>query len=205
MKGDQQRSEEIWLRTDELNEAIKALELVQELLPRVVNDSYYWKWVIVALHNSLQGFMVCALQGSSKLNVLPDGVAAKWLEAYRGGSDEIPKQILDTFPNLYKKIKSERMIMYTESKKFVAKGQQDLHVRKLNRLRNQFIHYTPLGWSLEVSDLPAITRDCVEVIKFLALESWNILYREEQTRQDVEHLINMVQQSIEEIQKTYGP
>jgi hypothetical protein len=53
-------SSEVWLETDYEEESLRTLEFTVEQLTRVIEDSYRWKWVIIALHNSLQAFMVKA-------------------------------------------------------------------------------------------------------------------------------------------------
>ena len=137
-------SKEKYLRTDDLTEAIKSLEMVGKLLPDLLHDVYIWKWVIHALHSSFQGFMVAALKGSSGLAVLTKKSEEAWHKAHRDGSRTFPRQKLDTFPNLYKKIKTEKMLMYSRSEKFVSTVEQDWSVRKLNSLRNDFIHFRPM-------------------------------------------------------------
>jgi hypothetical protein len=64
----------IYLRTDEQVEATASLETAGESAARVAIDVYQWRWVVLALHNALQGFMVIALRGSDGLAVLPDSV-----------------------------------------------------------------------------------------------------------------------------------
>jgi hypothetical protein len=66
---------EIWLRTDETEEALSALEMAANSAKSLTNDLYYWKWVIIALHNSLQGFMVLALRRGNGLLPLKDNIA----------------------------------------------------------------------------------------------------------------------------------
>ena len=70
---------EKWLRTNEAEESVSSLEMVVQSLSNVESDWYQWKWAILALHSSLQGFMVMALRGSNGLNCLKDEVAAEWL------------------------------------------------------------------------------------------------------------------------------
>lgn len=111
-------TEEIFLKTDELKEAIKNLEIINIFLVKVSSDPYNWKWIIIFLHLSLQAFMVNALKGSSGLNVLKNRIAEKWLELYRQGSADFPKEYLDFFLSLYDKIKSDAMLKYVHSKKF---------------------------------------------------------------------------------------
>jgi hypothetical protein len=50
------------LTTDTLSDAVFSLRMTAECLDKVLDDPHYWKWVIIALHNALQGFMVNALR-----------------------------------------------------------------------------------------------------------------------------------------------
>ena len=63
---------ETWLETDEFQETILALQLTSEQLSQLATTGnlHYWTWIIVCLHNALQGFMVLALRGTNNINVL---------------------------------------------------------------------------------------------------------------------------------------
>lgn len=76
---------ELFLRTDETEEAISALEMLSEITPFLVKDIYRWKWSIIATHNALQGFMVLALRHGNGLLALKDKIAAEWLKAHSEG------------------------------------------------------------------------------------------------------------------------
>jgi len=73
------------LEYDEELDAVSSLEHLAEQLPRVIQAPYYWKWVILSLHNAFQGFMVLALQGTSSLRVLKPRSEKEWREAYESG------------------------------------------------------------------------------------------------------------------------
>jgi hypothetical protein len=103
-----------WFRTDELEEAVAALETLAEWSKNLSSNISYWKWVILATHNATQGFMVLALRGSDRLRPLRDDIAKKWLEAHQNHT-EYPEEKLDTFRNLYKKIKSDLMLFFVHS------------------------------------------------------------------------------------------
>jgi hypothetical protein len=195
---------DLWLRTDETEEAISALEMLAETAPSLIADTYRWKWVIICTHNALQGFMVLALRHGNGLLALKDEIAAQWLKAYREGGN-YPVEKLDNFLNLYKKVKSDRMLCYVHSKKFKATPAHDRSVKKLNELRNEFIHFVPKGWSLELTVLPEICLDCLEVIEFLGWESENIiLYEEVQQKRamsalkEAKEVLNDIKQKYEE-------
>lgn len=191
-----------WLTTNGINEAVKSLKMAGHFLSRTEEDKYYWKWMLVALHNSLQGFMACSLSAGDGLAILKDRVAQKWLAAQRDGLP-LPREELDTFLNLYKKIKSEKMLVNTNSRQFIPRGRQDYSVRKLNRLRNHFVHFTPKSWSLEVSDLPTISRDCIQVIRFLVYKSGNIDGLKEAANLEISDEINNLLDRLIKLEAIY--
>lgn len=71
------------------------------------------------------------------------------------------------------------MKFYGHSKAFKPSGSQGESVKRLNRLRNEFIHFVPKGWSLEISGLPQIFFDCLNIIEFLGWECGNIIIHDE--------------------------
>ena len=168
---------EYWFNTDEMEEAVSALEVLANWSENLTADVSYWKWVILATHNATQGFMVLALRGSDRLRPLRDDVAEKWLVAHENGTD-YPTEKLDNFKNLFKKIKSDSMHFFIHSKKLETTGSQDKSIQRLNSLRDDFIHFLPQSWSIEVSGLPMICRDCLDIIHFLGWESGNVFWYE---------------------------
>ena len=84
---------------------------------------------------------------------------------------------LDNFLDLYKKIKKpSKMEFYIHSKPFKPSGAQGSSIKKLNSLRNDFVHFVPKSWSLEVTGLPQIFLDCLNIIDFLGWKWRNILW-----------------------------
>lgn len=51
--------------------------------------------------------------------------------------------------------------------KYVPKGQEGTSLRKLNKLRNEFIHFMPKGWAIGLNGLPDIFRDCLNLMEEL--------------------------------------
>lgn len=195
---------ENWLRTDESQQAILALQIVGEHLPRVTEDPHHWCWVIVALHNCLQGFMVLALRGSNGLNVLTDKCAKEWMEAYERGDTAFPESRLASLLTLYKRIKSDRMRIYTHSRPFEPTGTQEQSVKTLNDRRNEVIHFAPKGWSLEVTGLPQIVEDCLGIVEFLAFHSANVIWQDELLEAKARVLIEKVRIDAGYIRRVYG-
>jgi len=195
---------ENWLRTDETQQAVLALQMATEHLQRVMDNPHHWQWVIVGLHNALQGFMVLALRGTNSINVLTDECAREWMAAYERRDGNYPEPKLDSFLNLYKKIKSDRMKMYVHSRSFKPSGTQGRSIKKLNSLRNEFIHFVPKGWSLEISGLPHIVGDCLNVISFLAFDCGNVVWHEQTLETQARILIEKAKNDASLITRDYA-
>jgi hypothetical protein len=163
-----------YLRTDTSEEAVSALEMFAESLEAVPGDPYRWKWSIVALHGALQGFLVLGLRGSNNFDVLSPSSAKIWAAAVNSGNLPPADGRLDSLLGLYAKAKSDRMLNYTTSRRLQPRGTQDASVKMLNSLRNDFIHFVPKGWSIEISGLPRICGDCLDLIEFLGWGSGNV-------------------------------
>lgn len=190
-----------WLTTNELNEAAKTLKMIHNCLGQAEEDQYHWKWVLITLHNCLQGFMVCALRGKDGLNVLKDRVALQFREADQNNLPR-PREELDTFLNLYKKIQSDKMLIYPHSKKFTAKGQHDRSVRKLNQLRNQFIHFKPKAWFFELNSLPKLAMDGKGIIDFLVFSSGNIQVKDD-LRDVIRDDLSQIEETLNKLENYY--
>lgn len=156
-----------WLRTNEAEEAVAALEVAARFLSETAQDPAAWRWAILGLHIAVQGFMVIALRDSAGLLPLRDEVAEQWLKAYRQGKDW-PAERLDSFPNLYKKVKRAKFAEFLGAVQFKPTGSQGRSIKMLNRLRNKFIHFLPMSWSVELAGLPAMSRDVLDFVEFLS-------------------------------------
>ncbi len=169
-----------WLRTNEYVDTVETSEFLAEQLQNIKSEPHRWKWVIIILHNLLQGMMVLALKGSHGLNVLFPKDQNRWLEAHgnrKGYPDDLK---LNRFPALYKMIKSDEMLMYVYSSSFQPKPNHDSSVALLNSLRNDFIHFTPKSWSIELRGLPTLVLDCLDIAEFLSWESKNVFWSQEE-------------------------
>lgn len=158
-----------WLRTDEKENAIDSLEMTALLLKvlKDTNVSHLWKWISISLFNALYGFCICAIQGTN-----PDRV--KELDKKTGQF----KEKLISFPEALKRIQDDQWVLqFTESKALLLTSNQRKSIDKLRKdIRNNFEHFVPKGWSIEISGMSKIVLDIVDVIEFLALSSGNPMW-----------------------------
>lgn len=113
------------------------------------------------------------------LRVISPKYKAQWLKWYYDGMprEERPRESnLLSFLKLYELTKSDQMLKYTSSKPFTPNKSQNESIKRLNGLRNEFIHFTPKHWLLELDGLPVIINDCLRMAEFVIWESGNLLY-----------------------------
>lgn len=168
-----------YLSTNIITESVSSLELLKENLLVVENDVYRWKWTVIALHNALQNTMVSALKQGNGFHSMTNDSYKKWMEAYRG-NEPLPSAKLANFLDLYKRIKKKHIMeCYVYSKRFTAKQEHTESVKKLNGIRNRFIHFELDVWSLEISGMSELCLHCMDVIRFLVYDSGNVSFYKE--------------------------
>ena len=58
-----------WLRTNEREDAVRSLEWCAETAKTVRADPHGWKWLLISLHNAVQGYMVVALEKGDLITI----------------------------------------------------------------------------------------------------------------------------------------
>lgn len=150
---------ENWMQTDEREDVLSSLKLFIDSQNKAAMDSSYWKWSTISLHSAVQSVMAFHLSFGNDLLVMRQEDAEAWLTAHCNDTD-YPETQMDGFLNLYKKIKANPIMGY----KFSPKGQQGRSIKTLNKFRNEFIHFMPKGWAIELSGMPSIFHDCLRIV-----------------------------------------
>jgi len=179
-----------YLRIDEKGNAMDSLHCALEFLRETKKDIYRWKWFIIAIHHATYHFMLLALTN-------PD-ISGVWRESVikrKNGLVDIfnPKNKLISFMEALEFIQdSKRMSGFVNSQPFRALPYHIDSMKNLNdELRNKFIHYKPLGWSIHDGYLTGVTKPALEIIEFLILKSGRCRFEEGQIKQiksDIEQI-----------------
>ena len=192
------------LNIDEHSEAINTLFSLKNQLYLLDLKVYRWKWIIIILHNCLQNFMVCCLSSKfNYFNVLKEGHPQMWYEYLLYPFKKVPKIKLDICISLFNKIQSDAMLKKKQSKIFTATENHKYAVNKLNELRNNFLHFIPKDWSIEISGLPNLTLNILEIIEFLAFESDNYEWNNDSEKATCETVINDIKNKLILLKESY--
>ncbi len=148
------------MRISEESNALDNLQKAYSFIIQTHSDENAWKWVILSIHSALFSFAICALKGTSTINVT--------IQTKKG-------ERLISFPEAIEMVQDEnRMRMTVMSKHLQLTDDEKRSIDRLHtEFRNELEHYIPKLWVIEVPMLPKMVTHCLDVIRFLAIESGN--------------------------------
>ena len=159
-----------YLLIDEVENFAFTIESAASIALLVKDTPLQWKWLIIMLHDALQGAMVCALCDSMRIGALEQKSIDYELENQFNEHDKDvkhakpPKQRLADFKTLYKRCKDPKWKIPELKKPLETNEQEDLAVKRLNSFRNMFEHFPPTSWMIEKEGLPDIVSNVIDVI-----------------------------------------
>jgi hypothetical protein len=155
----------------ELTDVIASVLLIAELIDDVSEQPLLWKWIILGAHSAIQGAMVCNLNGTSVTGALSDKSRAKvlkFLEHHEAG-EEPPTEWLATFEDLLDRIQDPKRA--DEGVVWMQTEVQRSRMVSLHSLRNDFMHFKSMGWTIVADGLPEMIGTALECTEFLMLNS----------------------------------
>jgi len=163
------------LRWDGPKDVVASLSHVSNCIALVETDPAAWKWAILALHNALQGAMTCHLKGTAGVGHLSKKSAEEMLAWQHEAKDQNSRPRMqqakpeDLFKRLHRpqsrfEVGCGRMLLIT--------ARQKNSFKFLNDLRNEFTHFSIDGWGLELSGLPQIFDNILDIIYMISEDDW---------------------------------
>lgn len=165
------RQNDGWLRVDEREDLVNSLQHAVDIASTVRSEPRNWKWLLIVIHNALQGALVSALTGTDGLRVLEKKCMDEWLDWYekkRAGEEAPPpKEFLASPLDLYSRAKEQHFMCEFGGSPIRTTKDQDADVRKLNWFRGELIHFKSRTWAIEIEGLPRIALSAVDIIEQL--------------------------------------
>lgn len=133
-----------YFRLDERSNALDYLRKVRLHLTEVENDQWAWKWAFIALHGALYGFAITVAKGTDDSSVLKkNGQLISFCSALEhcqkiGAVEKLSDS------------QEKSLKLLTES------------------LRNEFMHFQPKGWSIEIHGFPKIAIEVLGLVQALS-------------------------------------
>ena len=153
----------LFVRTDEAQDVAGSIRHVLRCWDYTVEDPHAWKWVILALHSALQGACVChLLKTAQPLGAVTKSNEKEWITYFNEGQTNPsiirPKTKLMALPDLLKKVRKPNSAGRMPSAAKISISDRELqYLTKIHKeFRNQFTHFQPTGWSIEISGMPKL-------------------------------------------------
>ena len=162
-----------WLSLSKETNALDYLERAADFIKETPKNVRAWKWVVISLHGALYGFAVAAARGTNYETV----------QTKKG-------RLLGFWEILNKCQDPNHMKMLMDSQHLELSDRQKKSINLLKKhLRNEFEHFKPRGWSIEIHGMPQIAIDILEVIHFLALKTQTYVNLNMQEEQLIDKLV----------------
>lgn len=163
-----------WYRIDEQRFAVATAKHALRCLNELKADSEQFPWAIIALHGATQAAMITNLTGTAGIGALDQATANQTLSAIHGEAEYPKAAYVAPFLELLRRTrKAERRLEQAGS--LIEMSRANLRaLGLLNSLRNDFVHFSPRGWSVEISGLPRIIEACVSILRAVCSSGWLI-------------------------------
>lgn len=181
---DDMSTTEKWIRTDEAEDVAASVRHALRCLLISSSDDQAWKWFALALHAALQGACVCHLTTTAApLGAVERKNAKEWIEYFERLDDPNAKQPgtrIMSLPDLLKAARRPNSAGDRSNAVGVPLSDEELAWLKRfhNGIRNNFVHFSPKGWSIEVSGLPIKGELIARIIRDIADAGWAFRHKD---------------------------
>lgn len=185
-----------WIETDEREDVAGSIRHIIRTAHFVGEDTHAWKWVIIALHSALQGACVCHLTTTAApMGAISETNNRQWVayfeESRTNPNAKPPKAHLMCLPELLKAIRKPNSAGNHSNGNGIAISGSELNwlIRFHNEFRNQFTHFVPMAWSIEVSGIPLITKLIARIIRDIFEMGWAFRHQDREQHEEMQRIL----------------
>lgn len=188
-----------YLRTDEQHDVLVSLREVRNQFQRIDHDRNCWKWAIIALASAVNGALTCNLTGTMQVGALEMKCASKTIAALQKDShEEMPQQRLASPAELLRRSKvSERI--EAAGPRLEVLPLQEASFNRLFEFRDEFLHFKPSSVSIEISRLPSIVHNVMQIIKATIDDEWSFRHLDAPLQAELRELCDRIIQELERL------
>jgi hypothetical protein len=153
-----------WIRFDEFEDAVLALELVALLSKDVRAHPSYWKWIIIAMQNAVQGAMALSLMGTDGCGALTSNSRQKNREWLSNPQGDRPQRVMAPYKELLGRVQNSQFV---NGPPLVLPEEDLRNLERLNELRREFAHFNPKAWGIQLRYMLDIMPVALTTVEFL--------------------------------------
>jgi len=180
--------EGVWISIDEAEDVAASVRQVLRCWDVTSDDPQTWKWVVLALHATLQGACVCHLSTTAHpVGALTEKNTGEWLNYFEVSREDStlrpPGTKLLALPDLVKRIRKVGLAGDGVSPAITVSDSEFNWLRKFHdELRNQFVHFKPMGWSIEITGMAGLAKLVARVVGDILDAGWGFRLKDDAWR-----------------------
>jgi len=187
--------QDLWIHTNEAEDVAASIRHALVCIRLTKDDDQAWKWVMLSLHAALQGACVCHLTTTAApLGAVTKKNAVEWIDYFDKKTALVPKTRLMSMPDLLRAVRKVDSAGSGFTRSPIAISDSEL--AWLNRIhdefRNQFIHFSPTGWSFEVSGVPKMSQLIARIIDDISSCGWAFRHLEAAKRENMNENLKLL-------------
>ena len=176
--GDKLKVQNYW-KIDEQSDVLISLREVLHQLGQVADNINCWKWAVIAMASALNGALTCNLTGTMQIGALKEETAKKTILALQHGSTvALPRPWLASPLDLLKRAAGTKRLERA-GPPLVLENHQVTRFKKLFYFRDEFLHFKPVSWSIEVSGMPIIFKGMIQIIHQIIEDGWSFRHMDD--------------------------
>ena len=188
-----------YLETDEQNDVLTSLREVSHQLDRIKLDAGNWKWAVIALSSAVNGAMTCNLTGTMQIGALEKNKVEKTVSALQSKSTQnLPIQHLAKPLELLNRIQNKDRFEQAGPPIEITSAQEN-SVATILFLRNQFMHFSPSSWLIEVNGLPNTFVHIISLIDIIRNDGWSFRHLGAANAKELDGLIQKIANQLLEM------
>lgn len=171
-------SDPFWLRTDPLTEGVEGLSMTRRMLEESQTDAYLLKWAVLAIVSAIEGFAVASHRSVEVLGW--DRTTREQLQAWDMGKRVSPPALSDVrMPSFRQMLEKVRELGWDPDE------DTWYWVSELAGLRDAFVHFKRIGWSVEAARMQEAIRAGAATVRFLLDHSTSHTWPDDELREAV--------------------
>lgn len=182
-----------WINTNEAEDVAGSIRHVLRTAQFTQADPMAYKWVLLALHSALQGACVCHLTTTAQLlGAITQRNAGEWIDFFEKSrtdpSAKLPKTYLMALPDLLKAVRKKRSAGDQRDESAVEISDEELRLLTHfnDNIRNQFVHFEPMGWSIEITGVGGLAKLIVRIIGRILDIGWAFRHADDDQRLELQ-------------------
>jgi len=169
---------QIWISTDEAEDVAGAIRQALRSYRDTETDPQAWKYMLLALHSALQGACTCHLLTTAHpIGAVTDKNAGEWIDylekSRTNPAVKHPKTYMLNAVELAKRVRNANSSGDGCSSAILIAEPEIQWIRRIHdEVRNELVHFSPKGWSIEVSGIPEFAKLVSRIIGEIIAHGW---------------------------------